>query len=77
MKGSQRQPKQHQQPSNAPGGGRAATRGTGDLRKPPRDVCLICKEAHWVRDCPTATADKKADVEWTLREKRGRQPERV
>ncbi|KAK1931481.1 hypothetical protein P3T76_013237 [Phytophthora citrophthora] len=29
-------------------------------RAPPRDGCLVCKGAHWVKDCPTASEDDKA-----------------
>ncbi|KAE9358743.1 hypothetical protein PF008_g2540 [Phytophthora fragariae] len=74
VKTSQRPAKQQQQPrSSAPGG----SRGAAEQRKPPRDGCLICKGAHWARDCPAATAEQKAEVVRTLRERRDRQPERV
>eukprot|EP00644_Phytophthora_capsici_P019616 jgi/Phyca11/133709/e_gw1.656.2.1 len=76
-KSPQRQSKQNQRHSNASGGSRTAERGAGEQRKPPRDGCLICKGAHWARDCPTATAEQKAEVVQKLREKRDRQPERV
>ncbi|KAK1930425.1 Retrotransposon-derived protein PEG10 [Phytophthora citrophthora] len=29
-------------------------------RAPPRDGCLVCKGAHWVKDCLTASEDDKA-----------------
>ncbi|KAF4128207.1 RNase H-like domain found in reverse transcriptase [Phytophthora infestans] len=61
-KSSQRQSKQNQRHSNASGDSHTAERGAGEQRKPPRDGCLICKGTHWARDCPTATAEQKAEV---------------
>eukprot|EP00644_Phytophthora_capsici_P012183 jgi/Phyca11/119324/e_gw1.38.239.1 len=66
-------PRAAKQSSSIPSGSRVAA----GPRKPPRDGCLICKGPHWARDCPTATAEQKANVERTLREKRGRPQERV
>ncbi|KAJ8558743.1 hypothetical protein ON010_g8708 [Phytophthora cinnamomi] len=39
----------------------ANNQNTGQQRQPPRDGCLICKGAHWARECPTATAEQKAE----------------
>uniref|UniRef100_H3H7U2 CCHC-type domain-containing protein n=1 Tax=Phytophthora ramorum TaxID=164328 RepID=H3H7U2_PHYRM len=54
--------KQLPKPSSIQGGGR----GAAGPRKPPRDGCLVCKGPHWARDCPTATAEQKANVEKML-----------
>ncbi|GMF44351.1 unnamed protein product [Phytophthora fragariaefolia] len=72
-KATQRPGKPRLQHPGAPGG----VRSTEEQRLPPRDGCFICKGAHWASDCPTATAEQKAEVAKTLREKRDRQPERV
>ncbi|GMF14228.1 unnamed protein product [Phytophthora lilii] len=31
-------------------------------RPPPRDGCLLCSGAHWVKDCPTATATEREEA---------------
>ncbi|OWZ14282.1 LOW QUALITY PROTEIN: hypothetical protein PHMEG_00012264 [Phytophthora megakarya] len=43
--------------------------GAASAHKPSRDGCLVCKGPHWVRDCPTATAEQKANVEKLMKEK--------
>ncbi|ETI33649.1 hypothetical protein F443_19692 [Phytophthora nicotianae P1569] len=37
-------------------------------RAPPRDGCLVCRGAHWLDKCPTATAGQKAEALPKLRE---------
>ncbi|EGZ08970.1 hypothetical protein PHYSODRAFT_362026 [Phytophthora sojae] len=66
-KAQQRPAKPQSKPPSTNGG----NRGSGDQRKPPRDGCLICKGPHWARDCPTASAEQKAEVAKNLRERKG------
>ncbi|KAE8906315.1 hypothetical protein PF003_g10148 [Phytophthora fragariae] len=72
-KAHSRPAKSQSKPPIVNGGGRSASAP----RKAPREGCLVCKGPHWARDCPTATAEQKANVEKLLRERRGRHQERV
>ncbi|EGZ09272.1 hypothetical protein PHYSODRAFT_549876 [Phytophthora sojae] len=67
-KAQQRPAKPQSKPPSSNGGNRSS----GEQRKPPRDECLICKGPHWARDCPTASAEQKAEVAKNLRERKGR-----
>ncbi|POM61663.1 hypothetical protein PHPALM_29289, partial [Phytophthora palmivora] len=41
-------------------------------RAPPRDGCLVCKGAHWLNDCPTATEAQRAEALKKFREDKER-----
>ncbi|GMG18405.1 unnamed protein product [Phytophthora fragariaefolia] len=49
----------------APG---AAAPATPPPRAPPRAGCLVCKGAHWLNDCPTATEAQRTEALKKFRE---------
>ena len=38
---------------------------------PPKDGCLVCGGPHWLKECPTASDDQKADALRKLKERKG------
>jgi hypothetical protein len=56
----------------SPGAGRQETKPISDRYKPapkpsrqatpPVDGCLVCHDPHWMRECPTATAEQREDA---------------
>ncbi|OWZ14126.1 hypothetical protein PHMEG_00012437 [Phytophthora megakarya] len=73
-RGSQRQSSSGQKQStlvakNVKGGGQPDGKSGGDRNKatpkptkssqPPSDGCLVCHGSHWMRECPTATAEQR------------------
>jgi hypothetical protein len=41
----------------------------GTPKIPPRDGCLVCRDTHWLKDCPTATTEQKVDLKRFLQQK--------